>query len=108
MKTLELLIFGLALASSAVAGQEPDSPPAPTPSLAVCKADLKKWSAESADTWTIDQIYEHMIMMQACAETSIKKEKKYKKVMDYLCEVYRAHAELGLRALDFIKGHELY
>jgi hypothetical protein len=107
MKTLALLIVGLALASSAMAGQEPDSTPAPKPSLAVCKADLKKWSTESVETWTIDQIYEHMTMMQACAETSQKEEKKYKKVMAYLFELYRAHGELGNRALNFIKGHEL-
>lgn len=71
------------------------------------QSGLKKWSAESAETWTIDQIYEHMTVMQACAETSVKKEKKYKKVMDYLSEFYRAHGELGTRALEFIQKREL-
>jgi hypothetical protein len=46
-------------------------------------------------------------MMQACAETSKEKEKKYEKVMAYLTEFYRTHSELGNRALNFIKGHEL-
>ena len=107
MKILALLILGLALASTTMAGQESGSTTAPKPSLAVCKADLKKWSAESAETWTIDQIYEQMTTMVACAEVSKNEEKKYKKVMVYLAEFYRTRAELGTRALNFIKGHEL-
>ena len=61
-----------------------------------------------AETWTIDQIYEHMTTMVACAEVSKNKEKKYKKVMVYLAEFYRTHAELGNRALNFIRGRELF
>ena len=107
MKTLLLVILVLVAASSAVARQGADSPPTPKPSLAVCKADLKLWSADKAETLSIDQIFERMNMMVACGDEAKKAKKKDKEVMGYLYEFYRTHAELGNRTLDFIKRHDL-
>lgn len=107
MRTLLLVILVLVAASSAVARQGADSPPTPKPSLAVCKADLKLWSADKTETLSIDQIFERMNMMVACGDEAKKAKKKDKEVMSYLYEFYRTHAELGNRTLDFIKRHDL-
>ena len=105
MKTLPLVILVLALASSTMAAQ--DSTPAPKPNLAVCKADLKAWSAEKTENLTIDQVFERMNMMVACGDEAKKGKKKDKEVLAYVYEFYRTHSELGNRSLDFIKRHDL-
>jgi len=107
MKTLLPVILVLVAASSTVAGQGSDSGPTPKPSLAVCKADLKKWSAEKTETLSNDQIFERMNMMVACGDEAKKAKKKDKEVLAYVYEFYRTHSELGNRALDFIKRHDL-
>ena len=107
MKTLLLVILVLVAASSTVAGQESDSTPTPKPSLAVCKTDLKTWSADKTETLTIDQIFERMNMMVSCGDEAKKAKKKDKEVLSYLYEFYRTHAELGNRTLNFIKRHDL-
>jgi hypothetical protein len=107
MKTLLLVILVLAAASSMMAGQGSDSTPTPKPSLAVCKADLKIWSADKTETLSIDQIFERMNMMVACGDEAKKEKKKDKEVMAYLYEFYRTHAELGTRTLHFIERHDL-
>ncbi len=107
MKTLLLVILVLAAASSMMAGQGSDSTPTPKPSLAVCKADLKIWSADKTETLSVDQIFERMNMMVACGDEAKKAKKKDKEVLNYLYEFYRTHAELGNRTLDFIKRHDL-
>ena len=72
MRTLLLVILVLVAASSALARQGADSPPTPKPSLAVCKADLKLWSADKTETLSIDQICERMNMMVACGDEAKK------------------------------------
>src|SRR5580704_14982009 len=107
MKILLLVILALAAGASTMAGQGSDSPPTPKPSLAVCKANLKTWSADKTETLSIDQIFERMNVMVACGDEAKKAKKKDKEVMSYLYEFYRTHAELGNRTLDFIKRHDL-
>ena len=96
MKTLLLVILVLVTESSTMAAQGSDSTPTPKPSPAVCKADLKMWSADKTETLSI-----------ACGDEAKKTKKKDKEVMKYLYEFYRTHAELGNRTLDFIKRHDL-
>src|SRR5208282_3200542 len=107
MRTLLLVILVLVAASSAVARQGADSPPTPKPSLTVCKADLKVWSADKTETLSIDQIFERMNVMVACGDEAKKAKKKDKEVMAYIFEFYRTHAELGTRTLNFIDRHDL-
>ena len=107
MKTLLTVILALTAASSTMAAQGSDSSPTPKPSLAVCKADLKMWSADKTETLSIDQIFERMNMMVACGDEAKKAKKKDKEVMAYLYEFYRTHAELGTRTLNFIERHDL-
>jgi hypothetical protein len=107
MKTLFLMILVLAVASSTMAAQDSTSTPAPKPNLAVCKADLKAWSAEKTETLDNDQLFERMNMMVACGGEAKKAKKKDKDVLAYVYEFYRTHSELGNRALDFIKRHDL-
>src|ERR1700682_2220667 len=107
MKTLLLVILVLVATCSTMAAQGSDSTPTPKPSLAVCKADLKMWSADKTETLSIDQMFERMNMMVACGDAAKKEKKKDKEVMKYLYEFYRTHAELGNRTLDFIKKHDL-
>ncbi|SRR6266481_8058768 len=107
MKTLLTVILVLVAASSTMAAQGSDSTPTPKTSLAVCKADLKMWSADKTETLSIDQIFERMNMMVACGDEAKKAKKKDKEVLSYLYEFYRTHAELGNRTLDFIKRHDL-
>ena len=56
MKTLLIVILAFAT-SSTMAAQGSDSTPTPKPRLAVCKADLKMWSADKTETLSIDQIF---------------------------------------------------
>ena len=107
MKTRLFVILVLTAASSMMPAQGSDSTPAPKPSLAVCKADLKIWSADKTETLSIDQIFERMNMMVACGDEAKKEKKKDKEVMAYLYEFYRTHAELGTRTLHFIDRHDL-
>jgi hypothetical protein len=107
MKTLLIVILALIAASSTMAAQGSDSTPTPKPSLAVCKTDLKTWSADKTETLSIDQIFERMNMMVACGDEAKKAKKKDKEVMAYLYEFYRTHAELGTRTLNFIERHDL-
>ena len=107
MKTLLIVLLVLVAASSTMATQGSDSTPTPKPSLAVCKADLKIWSADKTEALSIDQIFERMNMMVACGDEAKIAKKKDKEVMNYLYEFYRTHAELGNRTLDFIKRHDL-
>src|ERR1700722_1332441 len=107
MRTLFIVIVALIATSSTMVAQGSDSTPTPKPSLAVCKADLKMWSADKTETLSIDQIFERMNMMVACGDEAKKAKKKDKEVMKYLYEFYRTHAELGNRTLDFIKKHDL-
>jgi hypothetical protein len=107
MKTLLLVILVLGAASIAMAEQEASSTPTPKPSVAVCKADLKIWSAVKTETLSIDQLFERMNMMVACGDEAKKAKKKDKEVMAYLYEFYRTHAELGTRTLNFIERHDL-
>lgn len=107
MKILLLVILVLIAASSTVAGQASDPAPTPKPSLAVCKADLKMWSADKIETLSIDQIFERMNVMVACGDEAKKAKKKDKEVMAYIFEFYRTHAELGTRTLKFIDRHDL-
>src|SRR5580658_4594346 len=104
MKTLFLVILVLTVAPSVMAGQDS---PAPKPSLAVCKANLRTWSAEKAETLTIDQIFENMNAIVACADEAKKAKKKDREVMTYLNEFYRRQAELGTRTIRFIDRHDL-
>jgi len=104
MRAISLAIIVLAAAST-MAAQEPDS--TPKPNLAVCKANLKAWSAEKLEALTVDQIFERMNKMVACGDEANKEKKKYKEVMAYLYEFYRTHAELGNRTLHFIDRHEM-
>jgi hypothetical protein len=105
MKALLLAILVLAATPSTMAAQEPDS--TPKPNLAVCKANLKAWSAEKLEVLTMDQIFERMNMMVACGDEAKNEKKKYKEVMAYLYEFYRTHAELGNRTLHFIDRHDM-
>jgi hypothetical protein len=107
MKRLLLVIVVFIAASSATAGQGADSTPTPKPSLAVCKANLKIWSADKTETLSIDQLFERMNMMVACGDEAKKAKRKDKDVMAYLYEFYRTHAELGTRTLSFIERHDL-
>jgi hypothetical protein len=107
MKPLLIVILALIATSGTMAAQGSGSTPTPKPSLAVCKADLKMWSADKTETLSIDQMFERMNMMVACGDEAKKEKKKDKEVMKYLYEFYRTHAELGNRTLDFIKKHDL-
>jgi hypothetical protein len=97
-RRVSIAIFVLATASIAAAA------PASKPIPAVCKADLKAWSAQKTETLTIEQLQDRMNEMYACAEQSKKHEKQ---VWAYLTEFYRTHSELAGRAFDFIAQHGL-
>lgn len=83
----------------------PDSEPKPTP--AVCKADLKAWSAQKTESLTIGQIDTRMTEMVACADEAHHHHHSDKKMWAYLDEFYRTHTELANRAFDFITRHDL-
>ncbi|MFZ3332186.1 MAG: hypothetical protein WA197_16245, partial [Candidatus Acidiferrales bacterium] len=99
MRTLSFAVF--VLASSVMAATDQ------TPGPAVCKADLKAWSAQDTKTLTIDQINTRMNEMVACAKEAHQHRHSHKKVRAYLDEFYRTHTELADRAFDFIKSHDL-
>jgi hypothetical protein len=85
MRLLALVFFVLTIASSASAA--PDSEPKPIP--AVCKADLKSWSAQKTETLTIEQIDTRMNEMVACADEAHHHHHSDKKMRAYLDEFYR-------------------
>lgn len=101
MKTPSSLVLFLMLATGAVAA------PDPTPTPAVCKADLKAWAASKTETLTIEQINERMNTMFACADEAHHHRHRDKKVRIYLDEFYRVHTELANRTFDFITKHGL-
>jgi hypothetical protein len=103
MRTLAFTFFVLTVASGAMAA--PDSEPKPTP--AVCKADLKAWSAQKTETLTIPQIDTRMTEMVACAVEARSHRHSDKKMHAYLDEFYRTHSELANRAFDFIQRRDL-
>jgi hypothetical protein len=100
MKTVALVLFLLMGASDAIAATE-------TPSPSVCKADLKVWSASKTEPLTIDQVYERMNTMVACADEAQHHHHGNKKMVAYLMEFYRVHSELAHRSFDFIMRHNL-
>jgi hypothetical protein len=101
MRTLSFAVFVLTLASSVMAA--PDQKPAP----AVCKADLKTWSAQKTETLTIEQINTRMNEMVACADEAHQHRHSHRKMSAYLDEFYRTRSELANRAFDFIARHDL-
>jgi hypothetical protein len=98
---LAFTLFGLTVASGVMAA--PDQKPTP----AVCKADLKAWSAQKTETLTIEQIDTRMTEMVACANEVHHHYHSDKKMHAYLDEFYRTHSELANRAFDFITRHDL-
>jgi hypothetical protein len=99
-RLVSFTLFILTLASGAMAA--PDQKPTP----AVCKADLKAWSASKTETLTIQQIDTRMNEMFTCADEA-RRHHNDKKMWAYLDEFYRTHSELANRAFDFIKRHDL-
>jgi hypothetical protein len=96
-----LAFFVLTIASTTMAAPETK----PTP--AVCKADLKAWSASKTEGLTIEEITARMNEMVACADEAHHHHHSDKKTRAYLDEFYRTHSELADRAFDFITRHEL-
>lgn len=96
MSLLSALI--LMVASVVMAADEPKA------TRAVCKADLKLWSAQNTEGLTINEIDVRMTEMVACANLTKKHEKE---MWSYLNEFYRTHSELATRAFDFITNHDL-
>jgi hypothetical protein len=105
MKTATTILSLLLFTSVAFAQDAQESKPAPT--VAVCKADLKAWSASKKETLTIEAIMARMNEMYACADGSQHHRHSDKKISAYLTEFYRTHTELANRALDFIEDHGL-
>jgi hypothetical protein len=101
MKIFVLLFFALVMTSRTIAGPEAK------PATAVCKAELKEWSAQKTETLTIDQILERMHTMVACADEAHHHRHSQKKTFAYLNEFYRVHTELANRTFDFITRHNL-
>lgn len=99
MKTLSFAVFALAVASGAMAA------PAPKPTPAVCKADLKAWSAQEIGSLTIRGLQDRMDEMYACADQNKKGDEE--QTLLYLNEFYRTNAELAGRSFDFIERHGL-
>jgi len=101
MKTLSFLVFFL-IASGTMA-----APPEAKPATAVCKAELKEWSAQKTETLTIDQLFDRMHALVACADEAHHHRHSEKKTFAYLNEFYRVHTELANRTFDFITRHDL-
>ena len=80
LRTLSF-VFGLLTVISRAAAMPP-----PKPGSAVCKADLKAWSASKTETLAIADLNERMNVMFACADLSKKHEKRARA---YLDEFYR-------------------
>lgn len=102
MKTLSFMFFVLAVAAPTMA-----VPPDVKPTPAVCKAELKEWSEQKTEMLTIEQIYERMNTMVACADEAHRHRHSDKKALGYLNEFYRVHTELANRTFDFITRHNL-
>jgi len=102
MKTLSFMFFVLTVAAPAMA-----VPPDVKPTPAVCKAELKEWSEQKTEMLTIEQIYERMNRMVACADEAHRHRHSDKKALGYLNEFYRVHTELANRTFDFITRHNL-
>jgi hypothetical protein len=102
MRIFSFVAFVLTCASVAVAAA-----PELKPSPAVCKADLKKWSAQKTETLAIEQLQDRMNEMYACADEAHHHWHSNKRVRAYLDELYRVHTELANRAFDFIERHDL-
>jgi hypothetical protein len=100
-KALSLTFLVLTVAWVAMGAPETK----PTP--AVCKTDLKTWSAQKTETLTISEIDERMTEMVACADEAHHHRRSDKKVRAYLDEFYRTHSELANRTFDFITRHDL-
>jgi hypothetical protein len=107
MKTTLVAIWLLLTVSSAIAQNNATPEPEPKPTPAVCKADLKAWSAQKTETLTIKEIDVRMNEMVACANEASRHWHSYKQVHSYLDEFYRTHAELADRTFDFITRHDL-
>lgn len=103
MTKVVILASFLLVLTGAVSAQTSDAKPSP----AVCKADLKAWSAQKTDTLTIKQIEERMNEMYACADEAHHHHHSDKRTMAYLAEFYRTHSELADRTFDFITRHDL-
>jgi hypothetical protein len=103
MKKVVILASLLLVLTGAASAQTSDTKPSP----AVCKADLKTWSAQKTETLTIDQITVRMNEMVACADEAHRHHHSDKQTMAYLAEFYRTHAELADRTFDFITRHDL-
>ena len=102
MRKVTVTVWFLLILAGVCSAQNQASEPKPSP--AVCKADLKAWSAQKIETLTIAQIMEQMNEMYACVEQQKKHEKK---MHAYLDEFYRTHSELADRTFDFITRHDL-
>ena len=83
------------------------SPPETKPTPAVCKSDLKEWSQQKTEALTIEQIFERMNIMVACADEAHHHHHSDKKTYAFLDEFYRIHTELANRTFDFITRHNL-
>jgi len=101
-KALSLLIVLASVTRPTLA-----SPPESKLTPAVCKANLKEWTEQKTESLTIDQIFERMNAMVACADESHHHRHSDKKTLAYLNEFYRVHTELANRTLDFITRHNL-
>ena len=102
LKTLSMVLF-LASATRPTLASPPETKLTP----AVCKANLKEWTEQKTESLTIDQIFERMNTMVACADESHHHRHSDKKTLAYLNEFYRVHTELANRTLDFITRHNL-
>ena len=102
LKTLSLLLVLASVTRPTLA-----SPTETKPTPAVCKANLKEWTEQKTESLTIDQIFERMNTMVACADESHHHRHSDKKTLAYLNEFYRVHTELANRTLDFITRHNL-
>jgi len=107
MKSALLIFLFLLVTPKILVAQEHDSTPTPAPSLSACKVSLKTWSSEKIETLTLDQLFERMHTLVACADGAKKAKKKTKVVASYLDEFYRTHTELANRTFDFIRRHDL-
>jgi hypothetical protein len=105
MKSALIILLFLLVTPKILVAQERDLTPAP--SLSVCKISLKTWSSEKIEVLSLDQLFERMHTLVACADGAKKAKKKTKVVSAYLDEFYRTHTELANRTFDFIRRHDL-
>ena len=64
-------------------------------------------SVQKTEMLTIEQIFERMNTMVACADEAHHHRHSDKKTLGYLNEFYRVHTELANRTFDFITRHNL-